>query len=154
MLREILAEFFYTRTSELSGVENGNYILADETLSLVKTNNKKILVAEDDPLVRKLLNEFLTLCGYDVDCVSNGEEAIALIGERPYDLLITDYMMPKINGIELIQKIRNLNLSVPIIGISASEEERGFLAAGANLFIAMPFSPHALKNIIEEICLT
>lgn len=41
MLREILAEFFYTRTSELSGVENGNYILADETLSLVKTNNKK-----------------------------------------------------------------------------------------------------------------
>ena len=61
MLREILAEFFYTRTSELSGVENGNYILADETLSLVKTNNKKILVADDEPLVRKLLNEFLTL---------------------------------------------------------------------------------------------
>ncbi len=38
--------------------------------------------------------------------------------------------------------------------ISASEEERGFLAAGANLFIAKPFSPHALKNRIEAICLT
>ncbi|MDP3049516.1 MAG: response regulator [Thermodesulfovibrionales bacterium] len=120
----------------------------------MKTNNKKILVADDDPLVRKLLNELLTFYGYDVDCVSNGEEAIALIGERPYDLLITDYMKPKINGIELIQKIRNLNLSVPIIGISASEEEKGFLSAGANLFIAKPFSPYALKNRIEEICLT
>ena len=62
-------------------------------------------------------------------------------------LLITDYMMPKINGIELIKRSRDIQkLSVPIIGISASEEERGFLAAGANLFIAMPFSPHALKK--------
>jgi len=121
----------------------------------VKTNNKKILVADDDPLVRKLLNELLTFYGYDIDCVSNGKEAIALIETGSYAILITDYLMPEMNGIELIQRIRNLNLSVPIIiGISASEEEKGFLSAGANLFIAKPFSPYALKNIIEEICLT
>ncbi len=120
----------------------------------MKTNNKKILVADDDPLIRKLLNEFLTLCGYDVDCVSNGKEAIALIETDSYDALITDYMMPEMNGIELIKKARDIKKSLAIIGMSASEEERGFLAAGANLFIAKPFSPHALKNRIEAICLT
>ena len=62
-------------------------------------------------------------------------------------------MMPEMNGIELIKKVRNIKKSLAIIGMSASEEERGFLAAGANLFIAKPFSPYALKNIIEEICL-
>jgi CheY-like chemotaxis protein len=120
----------------------------------VKTNNKKILVADDDVLLRKLLSELLTFYGYDVDCVSNGEEAIALIGERPYDLLITDYLMPEMNGIELIKKVRDIKKSLAIMGMSASEEERGFLAAGANLFIAKPFSPYALKNIIEKILLT
>ncbi len=119
----------------------------------MKTNNKKILVADDDPLVRKLLNEFLTLYGYDIDCVSNGKEAIALIETGSYVILITDYLMPEMNGIELIKKVRDIKKSLAIIGISAFEEEKEFLSAGANLFIAKPFSPYALKNRIEEICL-
>ena len=70
----------------------------------MKTNNKKILVAEDDVLLRKLLSDLLTFYGYDVDCVSNGKEAIALIETDSYDILITDYLMPEMNGIELIKK--------------------------------------------------
>ncbi|PIV65599.1 MAG: response regulator [Nitrospirae bacterium CG01_land_8_20_14_3_00_44_22] len=120
----------------------------------VKTDNKKILVADDDVLLRKLLNDLLTFYGYDVACVSNGKEALARIETDSYDVLITDYMMPEMNGIELIKKARYIKKSLAIIGMSASEEEKGFLAAGANLFIAKPFSPYALKNIIEEICLT
>jgi CheY-like chemotaxis protein len=120
----------------------------------VKTNNKKILVADDDVLLRKLLSELLTFYGYDVECVSNGKEAIALIETGGYDVLITDYLMPEMNGIDLIKKVRDIKKSLAIIGMSASEEEKGFLAAGANLFIAKPFSPYALKNIIEESCLT
>jgi len=120
----------------------------------VKTDNKKILVADDDVLLRKLLNDLLTFYGYDVAFVSNGKEALARIETDSYDVLITDYMMPEMNGIELIKKARYIKKSLAIIGMSASEEEKGFLAAGANLFIAKPFSPYALKNIIEEICLT
>ena len=72
----------------------------------MKTDNKKILVADDDVLLRKLLNDLLTFYGYDVDCVSNGKEAIALIETDSYDILITDYLMPEMNGIELIKKVR------------------------------------------------
>jgi len=120
----------------------------------VETNNKRILVADDDILVRKLLDTFLTFCGYNVECVSTGKEAVTLIETDSYDVLITDYMMPEMNGIELIKKVRDIKKSLAIIGMSASEEEKGFLAAGANLFIAKPFSPYALKNTIEKICPT
>lgn len=120
----------------------------------MKTNNKRILVTDDDTLVRKLLDTFLTFCGYNVECASTGKEAVALIEAHSYDVLITDYMMPEMNGIELIKKVRDIKKSLAIIGISASEEERAFLAAGANSFIAKPFSPDELKNTIEKICST
>lgn len=120
----------------------------------MQANGRKVLVADDDTLVRKLLGDLLSFYGYDVDCISNGKEAIALIETDSYDVLITDYLMPEMNGIELIKKVRDIKKSLAIIGMSASEEERGFLAAEANFFIAKPFSPYALKNIIEGICLT
>lgn len=120
----------------------------------MQANGRKVLVADDDTLVRKLLGDLLSFYGYDVDCVSNGKEAIALIETDSYDVLITDYLMPEMNGIELIKKVRDIKKSLAIIGMSASEEEKGFLAAGANFFMEKPFSPSALKNIIEEICPT
>lgn len=93
-----------------------------------------------DVLVRTLLNEFLTLCGYKVACVSNGGDAPTLIEAEHYDILIIDCIMPGINSIELIRKVRNMNLSLPIIGISGSDNEEDFLAAGANLFMGKPIS--------------
>lgn len=120
----------------------------------MRVKGGKVLVADDDILVRKLIGDLLSFYGYDVDCVSNGKEAIEMIGTDGYDILITDYLMPEMNGIELTKKARDINKSLAIIGMSASEEERVFLAAGANFFLAKPFSPYALITIIEEIFLT
>jgi CheY-like chemotaxis protein len=83
----------------------------------VKTGNKKILVADDDPLMRKLLSAVLTFYGYDIECVSNGKEAIALVETGSYDILITDYLMPEMNGIDLIKKARDIKKSLTIIGM-------------------------------------
>ncbi|MBI4685285.1 MAG: response regulator [Nitrospirae bacterium] len=58
-------------------------------------------------------------------------------------------MMPKINGIELTKMVRNLNLSLPIIGMSATGDEREFLAAGADLFMAKPFIFSAIENVLK-----
>lgn len=114
------------------------------------TNNKKILVADDDVLVRKLLEEFLGFYGYNVDCVSNGEDAIRLIETGYYDILITDYIMPKINGLELIKRVRSLNLSLLIIGMSGTGDEKEFLTAGANFFMNKPIPLKKLKDILER----
>jgi len=117
----------------------------------VKADNKKILVADDDADVRKVLNIFLTYFGYEVDCVNDGEDAMILIEKSNYSLLITDYEMPRINGIELIKKVRNLSPSMPIIGISGLHSSRNeFLTAGASLFMEKPFTLSILKNALER----
>jgi len=116
-------------------------------------NNGKVLVADDDAFIRKLLNEFLSFYEYNVECVGSGEDALRLIETGHYDILITDYMMPGINGAELIRQIRNQNLSLPIIGISGSVDEKDFLSAGANFFMPKPLELTELKYAIERIFL-
>jgi two-component system capsular synthesis sensor histidine kinase RcsC len=119
----------------------------------VKTgnNNKKILVADDDAASRKLLNVFLSYFGYDVHCVNDGEEAMIAIERDNYALLITDYEMPKINGIKLTKKVRDLRPSMPIIGTSGLHESRkGFLTAGATIFMEKPITLSILKNALEN----
>lgn len=112
----------------------------------------KVLVADDDDLVRKLLNEFLNYLGYDVHCVSDGEEAMIAIEKDNYSLLITDYEMPIINGIELTKKARELMPSMPIIGISGLYAcRKEFLTAGATIFMEKPFTLSILKNTIESV---
>ena len=117
----------------------------------VKTDNKKILVADDDDTSRQLLNVFLSYFGYDVHCVSDGEEAMTAIEKDNYSLLITDYEMPKINGIELTKKVRNLTPSMPIIGISGLHTcRKEFLTAGAIIFMEKPITLSILKNAMER----
>jgi len=117
----------------------------------VKADNKKILVADDDAIVRKLLNIFLTYIGYDVDCVTDGEEAMIAIEKDNYFLLITDYEMPGINGIDLTKKVRNLRPSMPIIGISGSHTcRKEFLTAGVTIFMEKPITLSILKNAMER----
>ena len=117
----------------------------------MKTDNKKILVADDDADVRKLLKIFLTYFGYEVDCVNDGDDAMRLIEKSNYSLLITDYEMPGINGVELTKKVRNLRPSMPIIGISGAYDiKKDFHAAGATLFMEKPFTLSILKNAMER----
>lgn len=116
----------------------------------MQINSRRVLVVDDDIIVRKLLKEFLTFHGYNVDCVSNGEDAIKLIKTGHYVILITDYMMLGIDGIKLTKKVRELNLSLPIIGISGMCNEKDFLSAGANLFMAKPLMLSELKNVLER----
>lgn len=117
----------------------------------MQIDGRRVLVVDDDTHIRNLLREFLTRCGYVVDCAGNGEEAISFLRSNDYNILITDYMMPGINGIDLIKKIRNLKMSLPVIGISSLHNGRGFLAAGANLFLAKPFILSELKNALQKI---
>ena len=116
----------------------------------MQIDNKKILVADDDDDVRKILSIFLTFAGYNVDCVNDGEEAMRSLEKNSYSLLITDYMMPKLNGIELIKRVKGLNLSLPIIGISGSDNEKEFLAVGARLFMTKPITLSILGNALER----
>jgi len=79
---------------------------------------KKILIAEDEEPLAKALHIKLTGNGYDPKIVSNGKDAIECLQKDKYNLLLLDIMMPLMDGVEVIQKMREDNIKVPIIVLS------------------------------------
>ncbi len=85
----------------------------------------RILVAEDDPRVRRLIRECLVLAGYEVEVSEDGRDALGRYRPGTYDLLILDSMLARRSGLELVAQIRNAGDPVPIILTSASAPGMG-----------------------------
>lgn len=110
-----------------------------------------ILICEDDLDIVELLKLYLTSNKFDVISASNGLEALEILKNNHVDLLISDIMMPNLNGYELIKKIRETNLNLPIIILSAKtmdvDKVLGF-DIGADAYITKPFNPlEVIANI-------
>lgn len=79
----------------------------------------KILIAEDDIELRQLFYRVLTLHGYSAICVSDGKEALDVLDKEYVDLIISDIMMPNMNGYELASSLRESGITIPILMITA-----------------------------------
>jgi two-component system phosphate regulon response regulator PhoB len=105
----------------------------------------KVLVVEDDPAIVELITYNLEGEGFSVSVAETGEEAQILVNEEPFDLVLLDWMLPGVSGIELCRRLRQRTetTGVPIIMLTARGEEsdrvRG-LATGADDYIVKPFS--------------
>jgi DNA-binding response OmpR family regulator len=103
----------------------------------------RILVAEDEPGMAGFLRKGLGEAGYAVDWADNGEEALALIGSASYDLLVLDILMPRMDGLAVLRKIRERRESMPVLMLTARDEiedkVRG-LDAGADDYLTKPFA--------------
>ncbi len=120
----------------------------------------KILMAEDNPINQKITVTLLNKLGYDrVDTVANGKEAIEVLENINYDLILMDGSMPEMSGIEASIKIREdeskvKNRLVPIIAMTAHAMEgdkEKFLDAGMNDYIKKPFYSDKLAQVIERV---
>lgn len=114
----------------------------------------KIIVADDEQLIRRLVSDFLKKDGYTVLEAENGEEALRTFEEnRDTDLLVLDIMMPQKDGWEVCREIRKTS-NVPILLLSARSQEfdqiNGF-EAGADDYVTKPFSPVLLVKRIEAL---
>ena len=115
---------------------------------------KRILLAEDDRNLSRSIDILLTLEGYQVISVYNGEEALNKLLKQKYDMLITDIVMPNMNGIELVKKIRLVNPQIPILIVSGrlndpliAELER----LNVTRILAKPIKPNEFRKTVEEI---
>ncbi len=101
----------------------------------------RILIAEDDRELRQLFAHVLSRNGYTVVGVSNGEEALAAMDNSFYDLIISDIMMPKMDGYELVRSIREAGMTTPIMMITAKDAfddmRQGFLS-GSDDYMVKP----------------
>ncbi len=117
---------------------------------------KRILLAEDEEVLRMLVVDSLEDEGYEIDEAADGIEAFELLQNNDYDLVLLDYMMPGMSGLELIENVRAIEKfkGLEILMLTAksqkSDQEK-VISAGANYFLAKPFSPSQLVAIVGEI---
>ena len=115
-----------------------------------------VLIAEDEKAVSELLLYNLRKEDYDVGVAGDGEETLIMIDERAPDLLLLDWMLPKVSGIEICRRVRSggVNPNVPIIMLTARGEEsdriRG-LDTGADDYVTKPFSTTELMARVRAV---
>lgn len=115
-----------------------------------------ILTVDDTASMRQMIGFTLNSAGHEVDEASDGEQALKLATSKAFDLVITDINMPNMNGIELVQALRqNDNYKfTPIIMLTTesqqSKRDEG-KAAGATGWIVKPFNPEQLLQVVEKV---
>lgn len=110
-----------------------------------------ILLAEDEKQLSRALVTAMQATGYHVDPAYNGQEAVDLAGQRAYDVIILDIMMPKLNGIEALKQLRQTGNKIYVIMLTAMAEiddKVTGLDAGADDYLTKPFS---LKELLARL---
>lgn len=116
-------------------------------MPIMQEKKKTVLIVDDTEGVRRLIQEFLKFHGFKVYGADNGISALNIIEKQQFDIIIIDYSMPKMNGIELTNVIRSRNPNVLIIGMSGNRAEKDFLKAGANAFLPKPLQLEQLLSL-------
>lgn len=115
---------------------------------------RTILIVEDEPAIVTLIKYNVEKAGYKTDVAYNGEDAVKKVLANAYDLIILDVMLPKMDGMEVCQKIRSERIFTPVLMLTAKGNEqdrvRG-LQIGADDYLTKPFSPKELIARIQAI---
>jgi PAS domain S-box-containing protein len=131
------------------------YINDNSNLENPPIKGKKLLLVDDDARNLYALTKVLRNKGFSVDIAADSINALALLTQGSFDVLLTDIMMPQIDGYELIRRVRALGYdTLPIIAITAKAmqgDEVLCLQAGANAYLAKPVDIHALIKLIDKL---
>ena len=113
----------------------------------------KVLVVDDDPVVRKSFDRVLSNKGYAVITAENGEEALRKLNEEKYDLVYTDIRMPGMSGLEVAEQIKAQRPWTPVViitGYGTDAAEARAKAAGVSGFVHKPLSPEMIEDSARD----
>jgi CheY-like chemotaxis protein len=114
----------------------------------------RVLSVEDNPFGRVVLNTILTELGHHAEFIGRGEDAVNRLAQGGFDAVLMDMVLPGIDGVEAIRRIRTMQTplaQIPIIGVSGrGEDEAASREAGADAFLVKPVSPRALATALLE----
>jgi CheY-like chemotaxis protein/nitrogen-specific signal transduction histidine kinase len=127
----------------------------DEDAAPAASPSLRILSVEDNPFGRVVLNAILNELGHQTEFIGLGENANERLAQGEFDVVLMDMVLPGINGVEAIRRIRMLGAphsGVAIVGLSGrDEDEQAALAAGADAFILKPVSPRTLAQVLAKV---
>src|SRR5258707_8682461 len=136
------------KASKTASSGTGSYLPSDPAQGL------RVLSVEDNPFGRVVLNTILTELGHQAEFIGRGEAATERIAQGDFDAVLMDMVLPGIDGIEAIKRIRSLSPPlgrIAIIGVSGrGDDEAASRAAGADAFLVKPVSPRALATALLE----
>jgi DNA-binding response OmpR family regulator len=113
----------------------------------------KVLVVDDEPMVREVLSRYLSRDGFEVATAADGDEALIRFEETEPDLVVLDLMLPHVDGDEVFRRLRE-RAPTPVIMLTARREETdriGGLERGADDYIAKPFSPREVVARVRAV---
>jgi DNA-binding NtrC family response regulator len=114
--------------------------------------NRKILVVDDQVSMRETLTDMLEIFGYDSSSAGNGEEALQLLENGKFDLVIADLNMPRMDGMVLLERIKAKWPELPVViitGYRTVHTEKKILQKGADGFIPKPCTLKRVKDIVN-----
>ncbi|MBI5446947.1 MAG: response regulator [Deltaproteobacteria bacterium] len=114
----------------------------------------RALVADDSNTMRMVLRDILQSMGLDVDCVEDGEAALELLGTVSYEIVLLDWNMPKMLGIDVMKAVRREGNTVPIIVVTTEGQKRNILEAvkaGANDYVTKPFVKETIVTRVGRL---
>jgi len=121
--------------------------------TIVVMNGKRILVVDDEEDLRTMLSSYLAAGGFEVTEATDGEQGLALLASRDFDLVVLDVGLPGLDGFEVLRELR-VTSDVPVIMLTARTEEVDRvvgLTVGADDYVTKPFSPRELTARIAAV---
>jgi len=118
------------------------------------TKQASVLLIEDDVKISSLIKQVLEEAGFGVECAFNGEEGLKLAIGKPYDAIILDLMLPHMDGLTLLEKVRGQNIETPFLILSAKrsvDDRVQGLKAGGDDYLVKPFAMSELLARLEAL---
>jgi DNA-binding response OmpR family regulator len=131
-------------------INSGNGISKQDHLNLFQ----RILVVDDDLAIREIISAALISYGYKVDTAKDGADAWRALNDVSYHLLITDYKMPKVSGLELIKKLRSKDRMMPVIlmsGTMPTDELKRYAWLRVDGLLSKPFTMTELVDVVKKV---
>lgn len=121
-----------------------------------KEKSDKILIAEDDPSISRLIAYKFEKENYKIKVIEEGDKVLEEIkfADADYDALVLDLMLPVLDGMQVLKKIRKENINIPVLVLSAKSQEEDILKglnAGADEYITKPFRPDELLLRLKKM---
>jgi DNA-binding response OmpR family regulator len=116
-------------------------------------SGSKVLVVDDEPTVREVVAGYLRRDGHDVSEAGDGTTALELLDAEPPDLVVLDMMLPGVNGLDVLRRVRAVS-DIPVIMLTARAEESDRVAGlelGADDYVVKPFSPRELAARVNGV---
>lgn len=116
----------------------------------------KILVVEDNPQVAETIMDYLELAGHRLDCAYHGQAALQLLAEQRFDVIIMDVMMPRLDGLRTVERLRDDGISTPVLFLTARDSLDDKLAgfrAGGDDYLVKPFAMEELEVRLQALAL-